>query len=311
MNKIFLLILSVIVTCHLTAQQRMDITKPMFGEAESDERFQLLVSESRKAALEQFGSIDSAVTDMLNKAWAFFCQNDLEMAMRRFNQAWILNPDFPDAYFGFAALLEMKGNYTEANRLYFLGAENDRQNRRTILCYQQIATCKEQVNDLKGAADVYLKIRMVKPDDPFVFKKLGYLYMMLGENVSALEAFAKALELDSQDATTFYYRAAVYQAIDDNAKAILDYTHCVLLEPTYTAAYVNRGILEMKRNFYEFGKQDFETAIRLDGKSGQIRRLLGIAKLSLDDKQGACEDFVKAKELGDADADALLKEYCK
>jgi len=311
MKKIFLLILSAIVTCPLTAQQQFDITKPMFGEAENDERLKKLTEDTRKMALEQFGNIDSAVFNRINEAWVLFCQNDMETAMRRFNQAWMLNPEFPDAYFGFAALLDMQGKDAEAIRFYLLGAEKDRQNRRSIACYQQIAACKEQLNDLKGAIDALLKIRIFIPADAPYNKKLGYLYMKNGNNISALEAFNKAIELDSLDATTFYYRASVHQALEDNLKAIIDYTNCVVLDSTYTAAYVNRGILEMYRDYYEFGKQDFETAISIDSKSGQIWRLLGISKLSLNDREGACEDFKTAKELGDSDADALIEKYCK
>ena len=311
MKKIFFFILSVIMTCYVTAQQRFDITKPMFGEAEKDERYQKFVDNSRKAAIEQFGSIDSAVMDFTKKAWLYFMQNDLETSMRRFNQAWLLNDEFPDAYFGFAGLLEMHGNSQEALRFYFLGSEKDKDNYRTIICFKLIAECKEKLNDLSGAVTALAKIRVLKPDDVFIYKKSGYLYMLLGENTFALEAFAKAVELDPDDPITFYNRAFLRQNMDDDEKAIADFTRCIILDPTYVSAYINRGILEMKRDNYDAGKQDFETGIKLDNESGEIRRLLGIAKLSLEDMPGACEDFKTAKKLGDTVVDELINEYCK
>ena len=311
MKILFLFGLSVVMTCIVTAQQSIDITKPMFGEAAMDERYQKFVEDSRKAAIQQSGSIDSAVMDLTNKAWMFFMQNDLETAMRRFNQAWLLNPEFPDAYFGFAALLEMQDKNVEALRFYFLGASKDKNNIRTIICFKKIAECKERLNDLAGAVNTLIKIRVLKPDDVFMFKKLGYLYTQLGQNTSAQEAFAKAIELDPKDPVTFYNRAFLRQNMDENDKAIIDFTHCIILDTTYVSAYINRGILEMKMENYDAGKQDFETGVRLDSKSGEIRRLLGIAKVSLDDLEGACEDFKIAKGLGDAEVDELIKEYCE
>ena len=311
MKKKFLYVLSVVLSYSVTAQQQMDITKPMFGEAEKDENYQKFVDEMHKGALKQFGSLDSAVMDFTNKAWIFFMQNDLEMAMRRFNMAWLLNPEYPDAYFGFAALLEMMGQKNEAYRFYFLGAEKDKDNYRTIICFKRIAECKEQLNDLQGAVDALEKIRILKPDDEVIYKKSGILYMLLGQNTLSLEAFSKAVELDPDDPITFYNRAFLRQNMDDNDRAIADFTRCIILDTTYVSAYVNRGILEMKRENYDAGKQDFETGIRLDNKSGEIRRLLGIAKLSLNDIPGACDEFQIAKELGDKDVEELIKEYCR
>jgi tetratricopeptide (TPR) repeat protein len=97
----------------------------------------------------------------------------------------------------------------------------------------------------------------------------------------------------------------------DNIKAIADYTRSVILDPTYVSSYVNRGILEMQMGNFDASKQDFETSIKYDPKTGELRRLLGIAKLNLDDKQGACDEFKIAKELGDQIAEKLIDENCK
>ena len=311
MKRICFLLLSFVFSYNMSAQNKADITKPMFGEVERDERYKKLDDDFRKSSFEKFGSRDSAVADYVNKSWLYFCNNDLGTAMVRFNQAWILNPYFPDVYFGFAALLEMQGNYEEANRFYRLGAEKDENNKRTIICFQRIAECKEQLNDLQGATAALLKISQFMPKDAFPYKKIGYLQMTLGDHTFALDAYTKAIELDPNDPVTFYNRAYLHQSLDAYQKAVSDYTRCVIIDPTYVSAYVNRGIMEMKLGNYDAGRQDFETGLRLNGQSGEIRRLLGIAKLSKNDRTGACEDFKIAKKLGDKDVDDLIKQYCK
>ena len=59
-----------------------------------------------KESIKKFGSVDSAVAVYIDRAWQYYYTDSLDSAMKRFNQAWLLNSDFSDAYFGFAALLE-------------------------------------------------------------------------------------------------------------------------------------------------------------------------------------------------------------
>jgi tetratricopeptide (TPR) repeat protein len=283
----------------------------MYGEAEKDERYRKVDDEFREAMLKKFGIVENAVIDFINNAWILFYRNDLETAMRRFNQAWLLDPEFPDAYFGFAALLEMRKENEEAARFYRLGVEKDTENMRTIICYQRISECKEQLNDIQGAIEALSKIKMLQPDESFVYKRLGFLYVKMDDKALAMEAYDKAIELDPKDAVTFHNRAYLYQTMEDYTQAITDYTRSVKLDPTYVSSYVNRGMLEMQTGNYEASKQDFQTGIKYSPRSAELRRLLGLAKLNLGDKLGACDDFKIAKEFGDPVADQIIEEFCK
>ena len=299
------------ISCHTWSQQKVDITRPMYGETEKDERFKKADDDFRKDMLKKFGSIDMAVNDILDKAWALFYQNDLVTAMMRFNQAWLLNPDYPDAYFGFAALLEMKGESAKAIRFYTTAAEKDKDNSRSFICLMLIADCKEQLNDIKGAIEALEKIKIFRSDDPLVFKKSGNLYMTIDQQTAALEAYTKAIQLDQRDPVTFHNRAYLYGIMEQYVNAIMDYSMSISLDSTFVSAYLNLGILEMQTNNVEVAKQDFQKAIKFDPKSGVLRRYLGLAKLNLEDTQGACDDFKKAKELGDTLVDELIDEFCK
>ena len=310
-SKLFIIALFIAISCYTWSQPKVDVTKPMYGEAEKDERFKKTEADFRTFMIEKFGSVDKAVDDFLDNAWSLFFKNDLATAMLRFNQAWLLNPDFPDAYFGFAALLEMKGESAEAARFYRTGAEKDRDNGRSFICLMRIADCKEHLNDIQGAIATLEKIKILKSDEPLVFKKLGNLYMTIDQKTAALEAYTKAIELDPNDPVIFYSRASLLRMMDDYVQAILDYSRSIVLDSTFVSAYLNLGILEMQTGNVEVAKQDFQKAVRFDPKSGVLRRYLGLSKLNLDDKQGACDDFKKARELGDANVTELIDEFCK
>ena len=124
-------------------QQQPDNTKPMYGEVAKSASYKKSDEDFKKQCLEYFGTIDNAVEAHIEFAWEYFCQNDLNTAMKRLNQAWLLNPEYPDTYFGFAAIMEMKDNKSEAERFYKMGHEKDTTKERAEICYQRIESCKE------------------------------------------------------------------------------------------------------------------------------------------------------------------------
>jgi tetratricopeptide (TPR) repeat protein len=65
----------------------------------------------------RFGSREQAARAFIQSAHGYYGQNQPGMAMRRFNQAWLLNPDNPDVYAGYAAVLNDQGKMCDAMRM--------------------------------------------------------------------------------------------------------------------------------------------------------------------------------------------------
>jgi hypothetical protein len=78
--------------------------------------------ESTSAA---FGGREKAAKRWVDEAFASYHHKDLETAMRRFNQAWLLDPNNPAVYWGFGAILHDRGSalgaYDMGMRAYKLG----------------------------------------------------------------------------------------------------------------------------------------------------------------------------------------------
>jgi len=308
--KFFILsILIGLMSCQVQAQ-RPDNTRPMYGEVEKSDEYKKLDEDFKNNCLEQFKTIDSAVFFHIDRAWRYFYNNDLKTAMKRFNQAWLLDPEYPDSYFGFAALLEMQDNKEEAVRFYRIGLEKDKTKERAKICYQHIADCKYQLQNTKGAIEAYRKLIELDSANVSALKNWGYLQMQNGDNISALIAYNKAIELDPADAMTFNNRGYLYQTQKNYENAIADYTKAIELDPKYISAYANRGITEMETGNYQAAKQDFEFCVQIEPGAGSLRRYLAMARLNLNDKSGACKDFKLAKELGDTQAEELIQQNC-
>jgi tetratricopeptide (TPR) repeat protein len=64
-----------------------------------------------------FGSREKASVVWINQGYRFYRQDQIGMAMRRFNQAWLLNPNNPDVYAGFAAVLHDQKKSCDAMKM--------------------------------------------------------------------------------------------------------------------------------------------------------------------------------------------------
>lgn len=95
-----------------------DNTLPMYGgPAQVKTPLQLEADEKFIQAMTNNQSREKASKAVAVGGWQFFNKGDLPTAMKRFNQAWLLNPNNPEAYKGFAAILRKQGKMKEAEKM--------------------------------------------------------------------------------------------------------------------------------------------------------------------------------------------------
>lgn len=62
----------------------------------------------------EFGTREKAAMRFVDQGFSFLSRRDAETAMKRFNQAWLLNQNYPEVYWGFAAILTSRGELCKA-----------------------------------------------------------------------------------------------------------------------------------------------------------------------------------------------------
>ena len=67
----------------------------------------------------------------------------------------------------------------------------------------------------------------------------------LGKYQTAIETYSKAIDLDPNDAWSYYGRAKAKSMLNRNNLAINDYTIALALNPDFGEAYLGRGISEV------------------------------------------------------------------
>ncbi len=110
--------------------------RPMYGLAEKTPEQKRADEEYIRMMTEGGRSREDAAEVAAKNAWYVFYSGDKVMAIRRFNQAWLLDPDNALALWGFAVTSIDRGDWEAALRYYRMAMENDPDNPRLQLDYE-------------------------------------------------------------------------------------------------------------------------------------------------------------------------------
>lgn len=92
---------------------------PMYGNVPFTPEQNEINDKFIQDVVKQYGSREAAAEDSVKFGWHYYNEkHDPKTAMKRFNQAWLLDPNNPGAYFGFAFLMGEEDNHDEAIRFY-------------------------------------------------------------------------------------------------------------------------------------------------------------------------------------------------
>ncbi len=116
---------------------------PMYGQpdVERTDHLKLLDEHFIANAVKTFGSREKASRDWYAQGEVFMNQGNLDFAMRRYNQSWLLDPKNYQPYWGFGRVLLSQKNCDEAFRQFARARElvNDDPRKMALLSDSGIA----------------------------------------------------------------------------------------------------------------------------------------------------------------------------
>jgi tetratricopeptide (TPR) repeat protein len=100
----------------VTAQSDPSDKLPMYGQPAiaRPESLKKIDEDLIRDATFRFGNRQAASRALAEQGWASVRKGILDTAMRRFNEAWLLNPKNYQAFWGFGAVLSEQGKLAEA-----------------------------------------------------------------------------------------------------------------------------------------------------------------------------------------------------
>lgn len=120
----------------------------------------------------------------------------------------------------------------------------------------------------------------------------------------AIADYSKAIEIDPQDAKSYYNRGIVKAELEDYQGAIADYNKAIEINPNDADFYGNRGCVKIDTEDYLGAIEDFDNALEINSNDYIFYYNRSVAKIKLGDYRGAIDDLSKAMEINPNDIDS-------
>ncbi len=217
-----------------------------------------------------------------NRAVAYFNTKQYEKAAADYSAAIQINPEKPESY-GSRALA-----YTNLNLM-----------DKAIADYNKVLALHELDKD-----------KDKKSVDPETLRNLAAAYAATNQFDKAIAGYDAAIKLKPK-ADYYYMKGNAFAAMQKYEDAMAQYDQAMTMQKDYVDAINNKAnCLSALKRFKE-SVPLYDQAIALNGTAPNYYANRGLAKNSLGDKNGACADWTKALQMGYAQAQNLLNQYCR
>lgn len=113
--------------------------QPMYGNGFKTQEMIASDEEFIATCIQQDGTRELASRHASKRGWDFFYRGDADTAMKRFNQAWLLDPNNPETHWGFGIIMSTRMDLEEAEKHFSRALELDPNNGRLL---SDAAFCK-------------------------------------------------------------------------------------------------------------------------------------------------------------------------
>jgi tetratricopeptide (TPR) repeat protein len=148
-------------------------------------------------------------------------------------------------------------------------------------------------------------------NDYLYYRNNGMHKLDSKNDTGALNDLTKAIELNPNDSTSYYWRAVTEYHLRDYRRAIDDYTKAIQLSPNDAYSYCNRGLAKYYLEDLTGAIGDYTRAIQLYPANADFYNLRGDVESETDDQIDACNDFKKSCDLGNIEGCTKYKNGCK
>lgn len=147
---------------------------------------------------------------------------------------------------------------------------------------------------------------------------LSLIFLELGKQKEDTQNFAAAESLYS---SALHFKPKMIDALNSRGRvrgmsgnfkhAIDDFTEIIKMDSNNINAYINRGNSYAMAGLMQESIKDYDKAISIDSNASQCFFNRCLAKLKLQDTLGCCNDWERAAQLGNQEAQNQFNRFCK
>jgi tetratricopeptide (TPR) repeat protein len=127
---------------------------------------------------------------------------------------------------------------------------------------------------------------------------------------AAIKEYDQAILADKNLTEAYFNRGACEMELKDLKSAMRDFNKSIELDPAFVRAYYSRASVFANEKKYTEALLDLDKTIALDQAFPNALTLRGQIRVQTGNAAGGCEDFNKAKEIGDNLAEKYIMIYC-
>lgn len=153
----------------------------------------------------QYPSRNLAAKEMVRLGWDYLYQKDVNTAMKRFNQAWMLDSLNADVYWGFASVEGYRQHFDDAEKLFLRAIALDSTNVNLYLDYAttlgNLYALNENQNKLDDCMRILDKVIDLDKNNARAYsqKAICYYYLNDYKNAKKMIALTESIDPDMID----------------------------------------------------------------------------------------------------------------
>ena len=224
-------------------------------------------------------------------------------AMKDFDEAIELRPDYPAPYYSRGVTNILTGRYREAVDDFNMYM---RFNQRDADAYANRGTAYLHLQDTVAAYEDFGRAIRTNREYPRGYLERGSLYMEQGRYDEALADFDTAVRCDTSYIPAYFSRAMVYYRKHNLQAALADFDRVLELDPTSSVTYFNRALVRTETGDYNRALEDYDQVAAYSPGNVIVYYNRAGLRFRLGELQGALEDYDRAIELYPDFANAYL-----
>lgn len=173
---------------------------------------------------------------------------------------------------------------------------------------------KLKKGDYNGAIAEYNEAIKENPNMSEAYQKRGKSRRMIGNLNGAMEDYNTALRVNANSMNSYLGRAQTFFKSGNFEAAIRDYNIFISQNPSskhLADIYYNRGLAKIKLKDYEGALEDFNQVLKIQENDVKALVNRGYILYQKNEIRPACNDWVKAKNLGNEKAIRNANRACQ
>lgn len=252
-------------------------------------------------------AVQNNPTGLQSRARWYFQRKQYDKALTDLNKAIDLCPN-ASMYFERGKLKSVMNDHRGSLQDFTLALTYNPQFTEALVA----RSIEQRKNGNRDAAlkDMYMAMKQA-PYNPAIYFSYGNLMVEKQSYQDALEAYNKAIDMNSDYADALNNRAFVKIQLNDFAGAVKDCYGALAVKPVFALAYSNLGTAYRELNKSDSAFFCFNKGIAIDSSVADAYFGRGLTWLKIGAKQSACKDFTTAYLRGYAAAKNYADASCK